>query len=96
MKAVRKVIIEEYMVGPEVSVEVMTVNGEPHILQVTDKITTGAPHFVEMGHTQPSRLGGENVAKISDLASRAVKSVGIQNGPAHVEIMLTKDGPKMV
>lgn len=90
------VIIEEYMEGHEVSVEVMTVNGEPHILQVTDKITTGAPHFVEMGHTQPSRLGEENVAKISDLASRAVNAVGIQNGPAHVEIMLTKDGPKMV
>lgn len=90
------VIIEEYMVGPEVSVEVMTVDGEPHILQVTDKITTGAPHFVEMGHTQPSRLGVENVLKIKDLASRAVKAVGIKNGPAHVEIMLTKDGPKMV
>lgn len=90
------VIIEEYMEGPEVSVEVMIVNGEPHILQVTDKITTGAPHFVEMGHTQPSRLGVENVSKISSLAARAVMAVGIQNGPAHVEIILTKDGPKMV
>ena len=90
------VIIEEYMVGNEVSVEVITIDGEPHVLQVTDKITTGAPHFVEMGHTQPSRLGDENVAAIKDLAKRAVKAVGIQNGPAHVEIMLTKDGPKMI
>lgn len=90
------VIIEEYMVGSEVSVEVMAVNGEPHILQVTDKITTGGPHFVEMGHTQPSRLGKENVDKIKNLASRAVKSIGIKDGPAHVEIMLTKEGPKMV
>ena len=90
------VIIEEYMEGPEVSVEVMTIDGEPYILQVTDKITTGAPHFVEMGHTQPSRLGYENVEKIKDLAARAVIAVGIQNGPAHVEIKLTKDGPKMV
>ena len=90
------VIIEEYMDGPEVSVEVMTIDGNPHILQVTDKITTGAPHFVEMGHTQPSRLGYENVEKIKDLAARAVKAIGIQNGPAHVEIKITKDGPKMV
>ena len=90
------VIIEEYMVGSEVSVEVIAIDGEPHILQVTDKITTGAPHFVEMGHTQPSRLGDESVKKIKDLASRAVKAVGIQNGPAHVEIMLTEYGPKMV
>ncbi len=90
------VIIEEYMVGPEVSVEIIVSDGIVHILQVTDKITTGAPHFVEMGHTQPSRLGKENVDKIKDLATRAVKAVGITDGPAHVEIMLTKDGPKMV
>lgn len=90
------VIVEEYMDGSEVSVEVMAVGGEPHVLQVTDKLTTGAPHFVEMGHSQPSRLGEDNVSKIKDLAIRAVKAVGITDGPAHVEIMLTKDGPKMV
>lgn len=90
------VIVEEYMVGSEVSVEVMAIDGIPHVLQVTDKLTTGAPHFVEMGHSQPSRLGEDNVAKIKDLAIRAVKAVGITDGPAHVEIMLTKDGPKMV
>lgn len=38
----------------------------------------------------------EELEKIRDLACRAVKAVGIDNGPAHVEIMLTKDGPKMV
>ncbi len=90
------VIIEEYLQGSEVSVEVMTTGGTPHVLQVTDKLTTGAPHFVEMGHSQPSRLGKENVDKIKDLAIRAVKAVGIVDGPAHVEIMLTKDGPKMI
>ena len=90
------VIIEEYMRGSEVSVEVITVNGEPHVLQVTDKLTTGAPHFVEMGHSQPSRLPAADVEKIRDLARRAVKAVGIENGPAHVEIMLTETGPKMV
>lgn len=90
------VIVEEYMTGPEVSVEVMVLDGVPHILQVTDKLTTGAPHFVEMGHTQPSRLPERDLEKIRDLASRAVKSVGIANGPAHVEIILTGNGPKMV
>ena len=90
------VIVEEYLKGPEVSVEIITVDGQPHVLNVTDKLTTGAPHFVEMGHSQPSILGEGNVKKIKDLAIRAVKAVGIQNGPAHVEIMLTENGPKMV
>lgn len=90
------VIVEEYMVGPEVSVEILVWQGTPHVLQITDKLTTGAPHFVEMGHSQPSRLPLADQEKIKDLACRAVKAVGIDNGPAHVEIMLTKDGPKMV
>lgn len=90
------VILEEYMTGPEVSVEIMVIDGEPHVLQVTDKQTTGAPYFVEMGHNQPSTLPTADVDKIKDLACRAVKSVGINCGPSHVEIKLTPTGPKMV
>lgn len=91
-----QVIIEEYMTGPEVSVEIMVVDGEPHILAVTDKLTTGAPYFVEMGHSQPSQLPAADIDRIEDLARRAVISVGICCGPAHVEIKLTPEGPKMV
>lgn len=90
------VIIEEYLQGPEFSVEVMVIDGEPHVLQITDKLTTGAPHFVEMGHTQPSRQPKQQQEKIRDLACRAVKALGINVGPAHVEMILTKDGPRMV
>ena len=90
------VIVEEYLQGPEFSIEVMVVDGEPHVLQITDKLTTGAPHFVEMGHSQPTRQSEEISARIRDLACRAVKAVGINIGPAHVEMILTKDGPKMV
>ena len=90
------VIVEEYLTGSEVSVEIIVLDGIPHILNVTDKLTTGAPHFVEMGHSQPSALPKCDIEKIKDLASRAVLSVGIENGPAHVEIMLTDKGPKMI
>lgn len=90
------VIVEDYMQGPEVSVEIMVVNGIPYVLQVTDKLTTGAPHFVEIGHSEPSRLPQEDVEAIKDVASRAALAVGIQNGPAHAEVILTSDGPKMV
>lgn len=90
------VVVEEFMVGPEVSVELLVVNGECHVLQITDKLTTGAPHFVEIGHSQPSRLPAEAQEKIRVLAAQAAKAVGIKNGPGHAEIILTKDGPKMV
>jgi biotin carboxylase len=90
------VIVEEYMTGCEVSVEIMAIQGTVHILAVTDKLTTGPPYFVEMGHCQPSQLHNNDLTKIKDLARRAVQAIGIENGPAHIEIMLTKAGPKMI
>ena len=91
-----KVIVEEYLDGPEVSVEVMVVNGKVNILQITDKITTEAPHFVEMGHTQPSRLPKPAQEAIRQVATAACLAIGIDKGPAHVEMKITKQGPKMI
>lgn len=91
-----KVIVEEYLDGPEVSVEVMVVNGEVNILQITDKITTEAPHFVEMGHTQPSRLPDEIQTAIRNVTIAACTAIGIDKGPAHVEMKVTKRGPVMI
>ena len=91
-----EVMVEEFMEGPEVSVETMAIDGEIHVLQITDKITTGAPYFVEMGHTQPSRLSVDIQMKIKEVAIAANKAIGITNGPSHTEIKVTKDGPKIV
>lgn len=90
------VVVEEYMSGPEVSVETLAIDGEIHVIQITDKITTGSPHFVEMGHTQPSRLSEEIKKRIKEVAKAANKAIGIENGPSHTEIIVTKEGPKIV
>lgn len=90
------VIVEEYMQGPEVSVEVMVINGVAHVLQITDKLTTGTPYFVEMGHSQPCQLSETTIEAIINLAERAALAVGIKNGPAHIEIIVTENGPKIV
>lgn len=90
------IVVEEYMTGPEVSVETLTVDGECHVIQITDKITTGAPHFVEMGHTQPTRLPRIISAKIVEVTKAANKAIGITNGPSHTEIIVTEGGPKIV
>ena len=49
-----QVLIEQFIEGLEFSVEVIVWQGEPHVLAVTDKKTTEAPYFVELGHNQPS------------------------------------------
>lgn len=92
----KRVIVEEYMQGPEVSVEILVQDGEPHIIQITDKLTTGEPHFIEIGHSQPSALPPEALEAISRVAYDACKAVGVDNGCGHAEIILTERGPKMV
>ena len=90
------VIVEEYLEGPEVSVEVMVVSGTVHVLQITDKLTTGAPYFVEMGHSQPSLLSYEVQKEIKEVATAACLAIGIDKGPAHVEMKVTERGPVMI
>lgn len=90
------VLVEEFMSGPEVSVEIFVINGGVNIVQITDKITTGEPYFVEMGHTQPSSLPSDVQEDIKSVAEQGVKALGICNGPAHVEIKVTDTGAKIV
>lgn len=91
-----QIIVEEYMVGPEVSVEVLVNKGIVNIVQVTDKITTGAPHFVEMGHTQPSNLSEAAISSIKETTKEAVKALKIDKGPAHAELIVVGDTAKIV
>ena len=91
-----QILLEEYMEGPEVSVETLTVGGVCHVIQITDKLTTGAPHFVEIGHSQPSRLNFSVQERIKQVAIAANKAIGIRSGPSHTEIIVTKEGPKVV
>lgn len=90
------IIVEEYMEGPETSVETLTIDGVCHVIQITDKLTTGAPHFVEMGHSQPSMLDENTKEKIKEITIAATNAIGIKNGPSHTEIIVTRTGPKIV
>ena len=92
----RIVLIEEYMKGPEVSVELFAKDGKTTLIAITDKITTGAPNFVELGHSIPSNLSNKEKIEIEKVAISASKAIGIKNGPAHVEIIMTQNGAKIV
>lgn len=91
-----EILIEEYMKGKEVSVETFALNGQVNVIAITDKITTGSPFFVEMGHSQPTIFNDEIQKSISEVARAANQALDIKNGPSHVEIILTEEGPKVV
>ncbi len=91
-----EVVVEEFMEGPEVCVETLNVNGTCYPIQITDKLTTEAPYFVEMGHTQPSQHTPEAQADIKRAAIACNMALGNYNGSSCTEIKLTKDGAKVV
>lgn len=90
------VMVEEYMTGPEVSVEAMTINGETTIVTITDKFITPPPYFVEIAHSEPSMLDEKTKDKICQITKKALKAIGLINAPSHTEIKVTTEGPKIV
>ncbi len=85
-------IVEQYIEGREISVEFISYKGEHYPLQITDKITTGAPHFVEISHHQPADFTKTQYAEIYELTKRALIALGITNGASHSEYRITTEG----
>ncbi|MBP5412855.1 MAG: ATP-grasp domain-containing protein [Bacteroidales bacterium] len=88
-------IVEEYVEGREISVEFISYKGKHYPLQITDKVTTGAPHFVELEHHQPADLSLEMYDSIYALTDKALSALGITNGASHSEYRIT-DGGRIV
>lgn len=85
-------MIEEFIEGREISVEFISYQGHHYPLQITDKVTTGAPHFVELAHHQPSTLSKEMYDTIYNITKRALDALGITNGASHSEYKITSKG----
>lgn len=82
----KQVLIEQFIEGPEFSVEIIVWNGSVNVLAVTDKKTTGAPYFVELGHNQPSVFPKDIVEKVKAAAVAGVEALELTNCACHAEI----------
>ena len=80
------VMVEEFVEGPEFSVEIIVWNGKVTVLQVTDKKTSEAPYFVELGHSQPSLFPSDVVAVVCDAAVNGVEALQLNDCAAHAEV----------
>ena len=90
------VIIESFIHGKEYSVECLSCRGVHTLLQITEKFTTGIPHFIETGHREPALLPPEIRQKAGAVVLHALDSLKITNGASHSEIRIDKDGTVML
>ena len=86
------VIIEEYISGgQEYSVESLSYRGKHFIIQVTEKISSGPPHCVELGHHQPAALSVEMRQRVESVIISGLRAIGVDNSSCHTEIKIVDD-----
>lgn len=87
-----KAIVEEYIEGNEYSMECISFRGNHAMLAVTKKYTTGAPHFIETGHMEPSDLSESTIEKAKEEIFKALDALDIKIGASHSEFKVDKEG----
>jgi biotin carboxylase len=90
-----RVIIEEYMDGPELSLDAVVYRGEITVCGVADREICFPPFFVEMGHTMPSARSARDLEGAVEVFRAGIRALGIDNGAAKGDIKLTRDGPRI-
>ncbi len=89
----RRVIVEEFMEGPELSLDAVVFHGQATVCGVADRHIFFPPYFVELGHTMPSELDPELLRQAEEVFLAGIRALGIRNGAAKGDIKLTPAGP---
>jgi biotin carboxylase len=91
-----KVLLEEFMEGPELSIDSLVYGGEVHFTGIADRIIKRPPYFVEMGHTLPSETHKEVQDEACSVMEMGIRALGINLGAAKGDIKITSQGAKIV
>lgn len=89
------VLIEEYLDGPEFSVDAVTRNGRTVPVVVAEKLLGDPPYFEEIGHVVPAppRPGLDEAL---EMVARAHAAAGLDDVVTHTEFRLTGAGPRII
>jgi len=87
-----ELLIEEYMEGPELSIDAMIFNDEITWTGIADRIIKYPPYFVEIGHNMPSALSKKMLDDACDVMRQGIHALGINIGAAKGDIKVTKNG----
>jgi biotin carboxylase len=90
-------LIEEYLPGPELSIDGVLTAGDLTVTAVFDKPgTPDGPTFEETLLVSPSRLAAETLAAAVRTAADAARSLGLSTGPVHAELRICDRGPALL
>ncbi len=87
-----EILIEEFMEGPELSIDAIIYNNEITFTGIADRIIALPPYFIETGHTMPSNLPDKLINEACKVMKMGIKALGINLGAAKGDIKITKNG----
>jgi len=96
-----KVILEEFLEGTIHSVDAfIDENGDPDVLEcVVDYLTGYDIGFDDNFHYArllPSTLSADDQQRLRHVAEVGCRALHMKSSPAHIEIIMTKEGPRIV
>lgn len=86
------VLVEEFIEGPEYSIESLHHDGKSEVIQFTEKKTTEFPYNVELGHIQPANISDNDKQKIREIISKIGIALKFENCPSHTELKINERG----
>lgn len=89
-------LMEQYLDGREVDVDIVMSDGQWQFASVTDNGPTMEPYFPETWALCPSLLPKDEQAALKELAVNAVRALGFTSGVFHVEGKMTSTGPQLI
>ncbi|MEV5743985.1 serine O-acetyltransferase EpsC [Microbispora rosea] len=95
MYLLRDFLMEEYVEGPEFSVEAFSFAGRHVVVAITEKFVH-ADRFAELGHAVPARLDEQVRERIGASVRRFLDLIGLRDGVTHTELRLGPHGPAII
>ncbi len=86
-------IVEEYMEGPEYSIDALVYNGSFTVTGFALRHIKYPPYFIEVGHTMPAILDKKTHDELISVFALGAKALGLSCGAAKADIKYTKKGP---
>ena len=92
----REALVEEYIDGPEFSLDALVYEGEITICGFADRHIFFPPYFIEMGHTMPTEYPEDLQKQVVEVFCRGVRALGIEQGAAKGDMKFSSTKGAMV